>query len=572
MNTVVCIKIIDGELNPFDAAGLEWAIRRRERVSAAGSPESERTTVLCMGPPSCEPVLQKTSRLGTFRTILISDPLYAGSDTLATSRVLAAAIRRISRETPDWPVDLVVCGRQSIDGDTAQVGPMLAQRLGFDLAANVLDATFLDATALDATDLDATDLDATVLDATVLDATAIPALRDGTGAQGSATENAESSPSEAPVRCVSVARQTVSVRTRLGNQNVSFPAVITVERIYNLRFPSIRSKAQPVEVWTNRDLRLDPTDCGLAGSPAEVLKVYESERGRRRCQFVSRAELEPLLERLKREPRKNGRLNDGRLNEPSNNKQSKSEQPDICRLQPGEKLNMGDVSSSSTAAREISDCPTVVAIGPEVCPAARELSKSVVVLDKGPVVELTRQILNLNPDIVLWNADLWGRQTAPQAAAALETGLCADCTRLESSGGKLYMYRPARGGNVTAKIECRTRPQMATVRTIAESTEIIVAAGRNMAADLPGIQSLADKWGAQMGASRGLVDTGAVPYDWQVGLTGRSVSPKIYLAIGISGAVQHTCAIENADWIIAVNPDRNARIFDYADFGVAEEF
>ncbi len=83
-------------------------------------------------------------------------------------------------------------------------------------------------------------------------------------------------------------------------------------------------------------------------------------------------------------------------------------------------------------------------------------------------------------------------------------------------------------------------------------------------------------WGSCRGytlaASRALVDLGLAPYAWQVGLTGRTVAPKVYVAIGISGAVQHTCAIEQAKTVIAVNPDRNARIFDYADFGVYDVF
>ena len=78
----------------------------------------------------------------------------------------------------------------------------------------------------------------------------------------------------------------------------------------------------------------------------------------------------------------------------------------------------------------------------------------------------------------------------------------------------------------------------------------------------------ADEIGAEIAASRGLVDMGKAEYDLQVGLTGKTVSPKIYIAVGISGAVHHTCAIEGADTVIAVNPDREARIFEYSDYGV----
>ena len=147
-------------------------------------------------------------------------------------------------------------------------------------------------------------------------------------------------------------------------------------------------------------------------------------------------------------------------------------------------------------------------------------------------------------DVVLWNADLWGRRTAPQTAALLGTGLCADCTALETDGTALFMYRPAHSGDILAKIECRTRPQMATVRTASSSADVIVSGGRGVKGKWAEIQKLAEKLHAEPAASRGLVDAGDAPYAFQVGLTGRNVSPKIYLAIGISGAVQHTCAVE----------------------------
>jgi electron transfer flavoprotein alpha subunit len=86
------------------------------------------------------------------------------------------------------------------------------------------------------------------------------------------------------------------------------------------------------------------------------------------------------------------------------------------------------------------------------------------------------------------------------------------------------------------------------------------------------LKELAQRLNAQLGASRGLVDMNAVPYDLQIGLTGKTVSPKVYIAIGISGAVHHTCAIEGSNTVIAINPDKNARIFEYADYGIVAEF
>lgn len=160
----------------------------------------------------------------------------------------------------------------------------------------------------------------------------------------------------------------------------------------------------------------------------------------------------------------------------------------------------------------------------------------------------------------------------PFTAALLETGLCADCTALETDGNRLFMYRPAKSGSITAKIECRTNPQMATVRTVSDSSDIIVSGGKGVKDCYDKFLEFAADLNAEIGASRGLVDMGIAPYSQQIGLTGKAVSPKIYIAVGIFGAVHHTCAIENAGTIIVINPDKNAPIFEYADYGIIDKF
>lgn len=115
-------------------------------------------------------------------------------------------------------------------------------------------------------------------------------------------------------------------------------------------------------------------------------------------------------------------------------------------------------------------------------------------------------------------------------------------------------------------------PQMATVRTESTSADVIVSGGRGVSNKIEKLYSFADKIGAEVCSSRGLVDMGKMRYERQVGLTGRQVAPKIYIAVGISGAVHHTCAIEDSGTIIAINPDKDARIFDYADYGIVGEF
>ena len=450
MKISVCAKVIDGELNPFDASALECALSLSDDV-----------TVISMGPQSFADVLKPLTRLGA-KVTLISDPVFAGSDTLATSYVLSAAIK-----TTDF--DLILCGRQSTDGDTAQVGPMLSCMLGLPLITNALS--------------------------------------------------------------LSLKGKSVSAKTRSGEEKAKLPALVTVERGYVLRFPSIFSKISDISVIDNSVINCDTSKCGLSGSPTRVLKTFENERGRRNCVFITSKELFPLIEKLK-----------------------KAERSEIQKAYTGKKFK------------------SVWAVGEEAAEKAKEISEEVVPIEKTEPDKIAERAKKENPGVILWNADLWGRKNAPVVAAMLETGLCADCTALETDGKNLIMYRPARGGNIIAKIKCLTKPQMATVRTKSESGDIIVSGGKGVADNVEKLFELAKIIGAEVGGSRGLVDTGKIPYENQIGLTGKTVSPKIYIAIGISGAAQHTCAIDGADTVIAINPDKNARIFDYADYGITASF
>lgn len=450
MKIVVCVKVIKGEINPFDASALECALRISDDV-----------TVLSMGPGSCENTLKPLTRLGA-KVVLISDSAYAGSDTLATSYIMSEAIK-----TMDY--NLILCGRQSIDGDTAQVGPMLSQMLGCNLITNAL---------------------------------SISSGNDG-----------------------------VTAQTRTGEEYADFPALVTMERGFVLRFPSIFSKLGEVDIIDNTELCCDKAKCGLLGSPTRVLKTFESERGKRKCEFISMEELFPLIDKLKKQ-----------------NKITKQEKYE------GKKLK------------------SVWAVGNEVYEKAQEIAEEVVLIEKSSPEEIAKRAKEEKPNVILWNADLWGRKNAPIAAAILQTGLCADCTRLEAEEDTLIMYRPAQGGNITAKIKCLTQPQMATVRTKSQSSDIIVAAGKGVADKIDKVKELAERIDGELAASRGLVDMNKAPYEHQVGLTGKTVSPGIYIAIGISGAVHHTCAIEGADTVIAINPDRDSRIFEYADYGILESF
>ncbi|MEL7649118.1 MAG: electron transfer flavoprotein subunit alpha/FixB family protein [Sedimentibacter sp.] len=225
-------------------------------------------------------------------------------------------------------------------------------------------------------------------------------------------------------------------------------------------------------------------------------------------------------------------------------------------------------------------------------------------------------ISKYKPEIVLYGATHIGRDLAPRIAARVNTGLTADCTKLEvdPEDKKLKQTRPAFGGNLMATIICPDhRPQMSTVRpgvmekaaknetnrgtviivdlklqaedirtriiNIIKSkknivsltdADIIVSGGKGLGCPegFNLIKQLADVLGGSVGASRAAVDAGWIDHSNQVGQTGTTVKPKIYIACGISGAIQHLAGMSQSDIIIAINKNPDAPIFSVADYGI----
>ena len=242
---------------------------------------------------------------------------------------------------------------------------------------------------------------------------------------------------------------------------------------------------------------------------------------------------------------------------------------------------------------------------------------------------LASAINEYKPEIMLVGATPIGRDLGPRVSARVATGLTADCTQLdigdfplnpipgkedEQKHNQLLMTRPAFGGNTIATIACpNNRPQMATVRpgvmqrqekkegakaeviefnpgftpdnkyveildivkSVGETVDImdakiLVSGGRGVGSpeNFQLLRDLADALGGEVACSRAVVDAGWMPKDMQVGQTGKTVRPQIYVAVGISGAIQHLAGMEESDLIIAINKDETAPIFDAADYGL----
>ncbi|MDD3695300.1 MAG: electron transfer flavoprotein subunit alpha/FixB family protein [Lentisphaeria bacterium] len=224
-------------------------------------------------------------------------------------------------------------------------------------------------------------------------------------------------------------------------------------------------------------------------------------------------------------------------------------------------------------------------------------------------------VAEFKPEIVLGGATSCGRSWLPYAAMKMHAGLTADCTELgiEEKTGLLLQTRPAIGGNIMATIKTpKHRPQMATIRprstaaaepgswsggqielrqpppawlesslqelgfeAVDESRElsaarkvVVVGRGLKRPENLPMVEELAGLLGAALGATREVVDRGWLPYSCQIGLSGRTITPELYLGLGVSGAIQHLAGMQTAKRIVAVNSDPEAQLFSLADLSL----
>jgi len=231
---------------------------------------------------------------------------------------------------------------------------------------------------------------------------------------------------------------------------------------------------------------------------------------------------------------------------------------------------------------------------------------------------MRKLIEDYKPEIIIAGATSTGRTLMPYVAVRVDAGLTADCTVLdiEPETGNLLQTRPAIGGNILATIKTPAhRPQMATVRPRStkpavkqqgrqgkierlqapkkllssrirrtdfvpsqdehgiQDADVVVAVGRGIkkGENIPMMQALADAMDAALGATRDVVDRGWLSYPHQIGLSGKTVTPKLYLGIGASGSIQHLAGMQTSETIIAINNDPEAQLFRVADFGIVAD-
>lgn len=228
---------------------------------------------------------------------------------------------------------------------------------------------------------------------------------------------------------------------------------------------------------------------------------------------------------------------------------------------------------------------------------------------------MLKLIEDYKPEIIIAGATSTGRTLMPYVAIKANAGLTADCTMLdiEKETGNLLQIRPAIGGNILATIKTpKHRPQMATVRPHSsapapkqkgrkgeiicldapkellssrikkldyvsneaehsiQDADIVITVGRGIkkGENISIVESLISEFGAALGATRDIVDRGWLSYPHQIGLSGKTINPKLYIALGVSGAIQHLAGMQTSETIIAVNTDPDAQIFKVADFGI----
>ena len=568
---------VPSEVNPFDVLGMSLAVRLKQEHDA-------EVAVYTMGPPQARDALVQCLAMGADSAVHLSDRAFAGSDTLATARALALALARDE-------YDLIICGRNSVDAETGQVGAEVAEMLDLPQVSGVRHLKL-----------------------------------DSTGEIASLTAERVTDEGHDVVRC-------------------ALPALITVtedvaSEIYPRRAERQAAQEKPVETLVAADLSEDLSVFGTDGSPTWVSEIYSIEPEREGIMVRDKAAGEAVAELM---AYLNGReafdgagggMEDAGV--PRGGRRERGDMGAIWVLAEtlgGElrPITLELLGRSCEFADELGTCVEAVLIGENVEQHGDKLTAfgaDVVWMAQNERLAyyevsqhtaiLADAIQEHRPYAVLLGSTVIGRELAARLAGRLSLGLTGDCIDLAvDDEERLVQLKPAFGGNIVAPILSNTKPYMATVRpgllmpvapdnsveavvrhlsldglgearvqvverVVNESAEgaeldsadTIVGVGKGIGGpeNLPLLRELAEALSAPLGATRDVTELGWLPRQYQIGLSGKSVSPNLYFAVALSGVFNHTVGIGKAGTVVAINSSARAPIFQSADFGIVGDY
>jgi len=571
---------VPSEVNPFDLLGLVRAVELKK------SPDDE-VVVISMGPPGASEGLTNCVALGADRSVLITDRALAGSDTLATSRALSLALER---EKPD----LIICGRNSADGDTGQVGPEIAELMGLPHISSVRK-------------LDLSDDGKSVIAERITD------------------EGIQTLQCDLPVLvCVTEG---------------------VAPELYPDREQMERAEGIAAEEVTAADLSSDLSQFGLEGSPTWVDEIRLVEPNRlgvlledatpeEAAKQAADALRQRLAELAAADSAGSGKSAVAALPRYPNSKdksiwvvaETTSQGLAHVTLEMlGKVRELTQFTKSEVVAVLISSSPDAA-----VEELATQGADRVLTMDNsqlGPVfgravgASLAEVVSKENPYAVLFAATADGRDLASRLAARLGLGLTGDAMDLEiDAEGRLVQLKPALGGNVVAPILSKTLPNLVTIRPglltpavsepgatatveqiaavpsdgpdlrllkevfqedqeglLLANAAVVVGIGMGVGGleNVAKVQEMARSIGASIAITRDVVHEGWLPQQLQVGISGRTIAPTVYISVGVRGAFNHTVGLQKAGVIISINQNRRAVMFRSSDFGIVgtwEEF
>ena len=565
---------VPSEVNAFDVLGLVRAVELK------ATPEDEVLAV-CMGPPQAREGLVTCMALGADRGILLTDRALAGSDTLATARALGMVLER---ESPD----LIVCGRNSSDAETGQVGPELAELLGLPHISQVRKLDYKpESNTIVAERI--TDEGYQLIECRL---PAVVCVTEGVAAETFANREQMAAAQDKPVEEVACAQLTDDL-SQFGLDGSP--------------------------TWVE-DIRLvEPTRQGMMIEGETPLDAAQQIAGMLKAELAnisSGVEEVAPSDGITRYPDESGKA----IWVVAETSQAGVRRVTLELL--GKARQLTSFTKSQVAAvlighAENGEVETLAAYGAD----------RVLTLDNsalGPICGravsgvLAQAMAAEKPYAVLFAATADGRDLASRIAARLGLGLTGDAIDLEiDEEGRLVQLKPALGGNVIAPILSRTLPNLVTLRpgllapiepetgataavqelpaqpfegadiSVLEThfeedtggialaqAEVVLGAGMGIGGpeSLPEIRTLASRIGATVATTRNVVHAGWLPHQVQVGISGRTIAPRVYLAVGIRGVFDHTVGIQKAGVIIALNSNRRHPIFKAADFGVVGDW